>query len=146
MIPTYSDLVTDLAAYLAGQQVGVWSADGIYPAGTVMPIYVGILPDEAATGIGLQVYSDDRARDDGTPDIRVQVRIRGDADPRPTGIGPATADRIFILLHDRSNFTLDNATRVLLSRRHLRAPEERDETGRWTRADSYTFTLNPGGS
>lgn len=146
MIPTYSDLVTDLAAYLAGQQVGVWSADGIYPAGVVMPIYVGILPDEAATGIGLQVYSDDRQRDDVTPDIRVQVRIRGDADPRPTGIGPATADRIFILLHDRSNYDLDNATRVLLSRRHLRAPEERDETGRWTRADSYTFTLNPGGS
>ena len=60
----YSSLVTDLAVYLAGQQVGVWSADGIYPSGTVMPIYVGILPDEAATGIGLQVYSDDRARED----------------------------------------------------------------------------------
>lgn len=140
----YSELVTDLAAYLATQGVGEWSTDGTYTRPR-MPIYVGILPDEASTGIGLQVYADDRARDDVSPDIRVQVRIRGDRDPRPAGIGPATADRIFTLLHDRSGFTLDNGTRVLLSRRHLRAPEERDDTGRWTRADSYTFTTNPGG-
>ena len=138
----YSELVTDLAAHLATNDVGEWSESGVYPTGTTMPIYVGIIPDEARTGIGVQVYADDRDRDDATPDIRVQIRIRGDADPRPTGVGPTTADQIFALLHDQTT-NLNNRTRVLLCRRHLRAPEERDESGRWTRADSYTFTLNP---
>lgn len=141
----YSELVTDLAAHLASNGVGVWSETGAYPKGTIMPIYVGIIRDKADTGIGLQVYADDRSRDNASPDIRVQVRIRGDQNPLPTGIGPATADRIFTLLHDHSGFTLNNHTAVLLCRRHLRAPEERDDTGRWTRADSYTFTTNPGG-
>ena len=141
----YSELVTDLAAHLAANGVGEWSANGVYPEGTIMPIYVGIIHDKADTGIGLQVYSDDRSRDDASPDIRVQVRIRGDQSALPTGIGPTTADRIFTILHDHSGFTLNNHTAVLLCRRHLRAPEERDDTGRWTRADSYTFTTNPGG-
>ena len=141
----YSELVTDLAAHLAANGVGEWSANGVYPAGTIMPIYVGIIHDKADTGIGLQVYSDDRSRDDASPDIRVQVRIRGDQSALPASIGPTTADRIFTLLHDHSGFTLNNHTAVLLCRRHLRAPEERDDTGRWTRADSYTFTTNPGG-
>lgn len=142
----YSELVTDLAAHLAAEGVGEWSDSGKYPKGTIMPIYVGIIPDNAGTGIGLQVYADDRSRDDGSPDIRVQVRVRGDQNPLPAGIGPATADRIFTLLHDKQHLTLNNRTAVLLCRRHLRAPEERDDTGRWTRADSYTFTTNPGGS
>lgn len=141
----YSELVTDLAAHLAANGVGEWSANGVYPEGTIMPIYVGIIYDKADTGIGLQVYSDDRSRDDASPDIRVQVRIRGDQSPLPSGIGPITADRIFTLLHNQQHLTLNNHTAVLLCRRHLRAPEERDDTGRWTRADSYTFTTNPGG-
>lgn len=141
----YSELVTDLAAHLAANGVGEWSETGVYPKGTIMPIYVGIIHDKADTGIGLQVYSDDRSRDDASPDIRVQVRIRGDQNPLPAGIGPTTADRIFTLLHDQQHITLNNHTAVLLCRRHLRAPEERDDTGRWTRADSYTFTTNPGG-
>lgn len=142
----FATITTDLAAHLAANGVGTWSANGVYPKGTIMPIYVGVLPDEAETGIGIQTYADDRDRDDATPDIYVQIRIRGTRDPRPSGVGPATADRIFTLLHDSSNLTLNNRTRVLLCRRSLRAPEERDEAARWTRADSYTFTLNPGGS
>lgn len=142
----FATITTDLADYLAANGVGEWKESGKYAKGTAMPIYVGVLPDEAETGIGIQTYADDRTRDDATPDIYVQIRIRGTKDPRPTGVGPATADKIFALLHDSSNLSLNNRTHVLLCRRSLRAPEERDEAARWTRADSYTFTLNPGGS
>lgn len=141
----YSHLVTDLAAHIADHSIGAWNPDGIYNDSD-LGIYIGAIPDTAATGVGLIVYSDDRDRDDQSPEIRVQVRIRGDRDARPTGLCHATADTIFTLLHDKSSYTLNTNTHVLLSRRHLRAPEERDENGRTTRADSYTFTTNPGGS
>ncbi|MGV0870019.1 minor capsid protein [Corynebacterium kalidii] len=143
---TYSALVTDLAQYLADEGVADYRPDGKYPKGA-HGIYIGTIPDSAATGVGLIVYSDDRERDDASPEIRVQIRVRGDRDPLPGEVCHRTADRAFSVLHDRSNYILpDTGTRVLLSRRHLRAPEERDENGRITRADSYTFTTNPGGS
>ncbi|MGO1991966.1 MAG: phage tail terminator protein [Corynebacterium sp.] len=143
----YADLVTDLAQYLADEGVADYRPDGKYPKGA-HGIYIGTIPDSAATGVGLIVYSDDRDRDDASPDIRVQIRVRGDRNPLPGGVCNRTADRAFSVLHDRSNYQLapDTGTHVLLSRRHLRAPEERDENGRITRADSYTFTTNPGGT
>lgn len=141
----YASLVTDLAQHLADEGVAEYRPDGKYPKGT-HGIYIGTIPDKADTGVGLIVYSDDRDRDDTSPDIRVQVRVRGDRNPLPGGVCHRTADRIFSVLHDQSNYTLNTTTHVLLSRRHLRAPEERDETGRITRADSYTFTTNPGGT
>lgn len=143
----YASLVTDLAQYLADEGVADYRPDGKYPKGA-HGIYIGTIPDSAATGVGLIVYSDDRERDDASPDIRVQVRVRGDRNPLPGGVCHLTADRAFSVLHDRSNYQLapDTGTRILLSRRHLRAPEERDENGRITRADSYTFTTNPGGT
>lgn len=138
--PAYTSLVTDLAQHIANHGLGQWAPTGIYKTYAPPAIYLGRLPDEAGNSIALNVYSDDRSRDDTTPDIRVQIRVRGTRDPRITN---QIADDIFALLHDQSNYRLDNATRVLLSRRHLRAPEDTDANGRWHRADSYTFTLNP---
>ncbi|WP_312979487.1 minor capsid protein [Corynebacterium sp.] len=140
----YASLVTDLAQHLANEGVAEYRTDGKYPKGA-HGIYIGTIPDKADTGVGLIVYDDDRDRDDDSPDIRVQVRVRGDRNPLPGGLCHRTADRTFSVLHDQSNYTLNTGTRILLSRRHLRAPEERDENGRITRADSYTFTTNPGG-
>lgn len=138
--PAYSDLVVDLAAHIAAAGYGQWRPDGIYKTFTPPAIYLGTLPDEAGPSIALNVYNDDRSRDTASPDIRVQVLVRGTRDPRFVSI---VADDIFQLLHERTNYRLDNGTRVLRSHRHLRAPEDRDNNLRYHRADSYTFTLNP---
>lgn len=138
--PAYTSLVTDLAQHIANAGLGQWNPDGIYRTYAPPAIYLGILPDEAGNAMALNVYHDDRSVDDASPMIRVQIRVRGTRDPRITN---QIADDIFKLLHDKTSYQLDNATHVLLSRRHLRAPEDTDANGRWHRADSYTFTLNP---
>lgn len=138
--PAYTNLVTDLAQHIANAGYGQWNPTGIYKDYQPPAIYLGIIPDEAGPSIALNVYSDDRSRDTATPDIRVQIRVRGTRDPRFASI---VADDIFGLLHEQTDYRLDNATSVLRSHRHLRAPEERDTNLRWHRIDSYTFTVNP---
>lgn len=140
MTPTYSTLVEDLGRHLAALGVGQWRDDGKYTTFTPPAIYWGTVPDEAVYGIGINVYADDRQRDDTSPTLYVQFRARGDRHPRTPGL---MLDKIFQHLHDKTNYQLNNATSVLLSRRHLRTEEERDENQRWTRADSWSFTLNP---
>lgn len=138
--PTYTGLVTDLAQHIANNGLGQWHPQGIYRNYAPPAIYLGRIPDEAGNSIALNVYADDRTRDDNTPDIRVQIRVRGTKDPRVTN---QIADDLFQLLHDQSHYQLDNGTKVLLSRRHLRSSEDPDANGRWHRADSYIFTVNP---
>lgn len=140
MTPTYTTLVTDLARHLHNAGIGQFDPHGVYRKTTPPPIYIGIIPDEAGVAIGITEYGDDRWRDDTSPDKLVQIRVRGDRDPlTPMKI----ADQIFTLLHRQSSYRLDNATTVLSSYRHLRAPGDRDTNLRWHQADSYTFTLNP---
>lgn len=140
--PAYTGLVVDLAEHIANAGYGQWNPQGIYRTFAPPAIYLGRLPDEAGNSIALAVYSDDRNRDDLTPDIRVQIRVRGTKDPRVTN---RIADDIFQLLHRRDKYRLgtDNGTKILSSYRHLRTPEDTDTNGRWHRADSYTFTVNP---
>lgn len=138
--PAYTDFLTDLAAHLSTNGVGRWNPTGIYPTGGLPPIYLGALPDEAGIAVCLNEYGDDRWRDPTTADKLVQIRVRGDRDPRTA---TRIADHIFSILHHQSSYVLNNRTRVLSSHRHLRAPEERDTNMRWHKADSYTLTLNP---
>ena len=130
-----------LAAHLAANNIGQWNSKGVYKTNTPPPIFLGRIPENAGVSMAINVYGDDRYRSDSSPDLLVQIRVRGDRDPRT---GSKIADQIFRLLHDESHYVLDNVTKILLSRRHLRAPEEQDTNGRWYRIDSYTFTLNPG--
>lgn len=138
--PAYTTLVEDICQHLATLKVGTYTATGVYPTGTQWPIYRSRIPDEAATGISVVVYGDDRFRDQVTADILVQIRVRGTKNPDVTN---AKADSIFELLNDEAHLTLNNRSRVLHCTRHLRTPEEPDTNQRWNRADSYTFTVNP---
>ena len=142
--PVFPDLLPDLANHLAGQKIGQFNLRGIYKTFTPPAIYFGTIPDEAGYAIAINQYDTitNLGRDTSTPAIKVQFRARGDKHPHSPG---KILDRIYQELHDRDHFDLDNATTVLRCIRHLRGPEEQDTQGRWTRADSYTFTLNPQG-
>ena len=141
--PTYSTLREDLARSLAANRLAQWSPNGIYKKYTPPAVYLGVLPDEAGPSIGLNIYhfetADTTQQDTGTPRIRVQLRIKGTRDPRyPSRI----ADDIYALLHDQTDYKLDNGTAVLHSKRVL-TYEERDEASVYHRVESYEFVVNP---
>ena len=141
--PTYSDVLVDLAQHLANAGIGQWRPDGIYKSYTPPAIYLGRIPDEAGYAIALNQYNhltSGGGRDTGTPDVLIQIRVRGDRHPLTAG---KIHDRIYQLIHEQTNYRLNNGTSVLCSRRHLRAPEDTDANLRWYRDDSYTLTLNP---
>lgn len=140
--PAYTDLLVDLAAHLAHLGLGQWREDGIYTTYSPPAIYLGRIPDEAGYAIALNQYNHitDGGRDTGTPDALVQIRVRGNRNPRTC---THIADKIYTALHQQTDYHLNNGTHVLLSRRHLRSPEEPDANLRWYRTDSYTLTLNP---
>jgi Bacteriophage minor capsid protein len=134
-------LLSGIAQYLASAGVARYSATGAY-TGTGLPaVFTGALPDAPAAAICLVVYDDDRDRDDWNPDLYVQIRARaGTADPRPTD---DLSDLIFDTLHNAEHYLLAGGQRVLLSRRTIRTQPTMDDAKRWSRADSYRFTLNP---
>ena len=105
---------------------------------------MGVLPDEAAYSIAVNVYSHDAAdtaaSDTASPEIRIQLRIKGDRDPRTA---QAIANRIYQCLHERTHYQLDNGTSILRSRRILRYEERNDTNLVYYRVDSYSFTVNP---
>jgi hypothetical protein len=143
MTPTYSTLREDLAQHLANNKLAQWEPDGIYKKFTPPAVYLGVLPDEAGPSIGLAVYhfgTDDTVQQDtGTPRIRVQMRIKGTRDPR---YASRIADDVYQLLHEQTNYTLDNGVSVLRSARVLTV-EERDEASVYHRVESYEFVVNP---
>lgn len=139
--PAYTDLLGDLCQHIANTGIAQYNPNGVYTSTSKPAIYRGVIPDESTgVGIGIAVYGDDRWRDDTTADVLVQIRVRGTKSP---DVANQVADDIFRLLHDQQHYLLNNNTSVLLSRRHLRAPEERDTSSRYHRIDSYTLTTNP---
>lgn len=138
--PLYNTLITDLAKHLHGLGIGQWQDNGEYDTYRPPAIYWGFIPEEADYGIGINIYADSDLRDDDTRDLYVQIRARGNKHPATPG---QILDRIYQALHNQTHYQLNNATNVLLSKRHLRTEEEPDKNMRWTRADSWTFTLNP---
>lgn len=145
MPPVFPDFLPDLANELDVAGIGQFRIDGKYTTFTPPAVYFGVIPDEAGFAIAINQYDHitTLGRSTSTPALKVQFRARGGQHPH----SPAQIlDRIYQHLHERSHFDLDNATTVLHCTRHLRGPEEKDAQGRWTRADSYTFTLNPQGA
>lgn len=140
MIPAYETFLTDLCQHLANEGVGRWASNGVYTATGLPPIYLGRIPETAGVSIAANIYAEDRTLDDYSPTLYVQLRVRGDRDPRTAA---TVADKIFTTLHDKTNYQLANGANVLLSRRTIRAPSDQDENARWHSVDSYTFTLNP---
>jgi len=142
--PIFPDFLPDLANELANLGIGQFNLRGVYKTFTPPAVYFGIIPDEAGYAIAVNQYGqrDTIDRTTETPALLVQFRARGDKHPHSPG---RILDRIYKDFHGQSHITLDNSTTVLACTRHLRGPEEQDAQGRWTRADSYTFTLNPQG-
>lgn len=138
--PSTVTFLDSLAQHLATSGLARYSATGAYTPTGLPAILFGRLPDKPDAAILLNVYNDDRTRDDWNPDYYVQFRFRTPGlDPRTT---EALADSVFDLLHDVSNVAW-GTTKVLLCRRHIRGPIDPDANGRYTRPDSYTITLNP---
>ncbi len=135
------DLEVGLAEHLAALSLARYNADGIYTATGLPAVFFGQLPDKPDAAVLVNSYNDDRDRDDESPDLYVQFRFRTPGrNPHTT---KALAESVFEALHDRSSFTLPNGVQVLLCRRHIAGPVDPDVNGRYTRPDSYTFTLNP---
>ncbi|HAT1211406.1 minor capsid protein [Corynebacterium striatum] len=139
--PTYGDLREHLAAHLANAGLAQWRPDGIYQKFAPPACYLGVIPDEAGPSIGINVYhhGTNGGYDTGTPAIRVQLRIKGTRDPR---YASRIADDVYQLLHEQTNYQLDNGTSVLRSARVL-TYEERDEASVYHRVESYEFVVNP---
>lgn len=135
------DLVVGLAQHLAALNLARYNETGVYPDAGLPAAFFGALPDKPDAAVLINVYNDDRERDDTSPDLYVQFRFRTPGrNPHAT---QALGDSVFEALHDRSTFTLPNGVRVLLCRRHITGPIAPDQNGRYTRPDSYRFTLNP---
>ncbi|NMM84313.1 hypothetical protein B2J88_08060 [Rhodococcus sp. SRB_17] len=137
--PDTVELLEALAGHLDDSGLARYAA--IYSGDGLPAIYFGSLPDKPDTAILLNVYNEDRSRDDATPDYYVQIRYRtAGRDPRAVEL---LADAVFRHLHDQSNVAWGGVN-VLLCRRILRAPTAPDSNLRYTRPDSYRITTNPG--
>ena len=139
MITPTGTVEADIAARLAATGEIQYEADGVY-SGTSPAVVFGRIPDKPDNLIAVNIYDDQRDRDDTSPDVYVQLRFRtGGRDPRTTN---ALADSVFLAIHDASNVVW-GTTSVLHCRRVVRAPIGADDNGRYERADSYRLTLNP---
>lgn len=142
--PEYETIAEDLARFLAKEGIGQWSANGVYKSYSPPALYLGVLPDEAAYSIAVNVYSHDTAdtaaSDTASPEIRIQLRIKGDRNPRTAR---TIANKIYETLHKRTHYQLDNGVTVLRSRRILRYEERGESNLVYYRVDSYSFTVNP---
>lgn len=142
--PEYETIAEDLARFLAKEGIGQWKPDGIYKSYSPPALYLGVLPDEAAYSIAVNVYSHDttdtQRGDTTSPEIRIQLRIKGDRSPRTAR---TIANKIFETLHERTHYQLDNGVAVLRSRRILRYEERGESNLVYYRVDSYSFTVNP---
>lgn len=139
--PSSTDVLTSLATHLDDIGLAVWSTTG-YPATPALPaVFFERLPDKPERALALAAYNDDRTRDDTTPDYYIQIRGRAPgADPFRTH---DLMDSIFDVLHDSSH-SLWGTTPVLLCRRHIRGlVTPNTNATAWSRADSYTITVNP---
>lgn len=140
-IPTSTEVLRGVAAKLEELGLARWTP-GVPPAGSTVPsIHFEKLPDKPEAAIAIAAYNNDRSRDDDSPDYYIQLRGRAPgADPFKTH---DYMDSITAALHDSSH-SLWGTTSVLLCRRHICGALTPNANGTaWSRADSYTITVNP---
>ncbi|MEJ2886152.1 minor capsid protein [Actinomycetospora aeridis] len=82
------------AALLAAQGFGTWQATGAYPGNAVWPIFLEAVPSKPGRLITVTGYGGISPPHDLEP--RVQLRIRGDTDPRTSR---GKAEDVFDYLH-----------------------------------------------
>ncbi|RJO69771.1 hypothetical protein D5S18_28125 [Nocardia panacis] len=136
--------VDALARYLHSAGMARYQPIGAYPEGDIPAVFFNLLPAKPEAALAITVYDELFDRDDHNPDLFVQLRWRAaGTDPRTVDL---TADATSRILHDRAHLTFPGNVRVLLCRRKVRGLTTPDSNGRYERADSYVFTLNPGGT
>ncbi|MGP6175440.1 phage tail terminator protein [Corynebacterium sp. A21] len=142
MTHTSGMILAPLGEHLAAVAGCSWSTNANYRSTDPWPIFVGRIPpsDQIKNAIAINIYRDDRSRDNASPDVFVQIRIRGTVNPF---VAAEKAEQLFQLLHDKTHFHLANRTRVLLCQRVVTVAQDPDENGRSHSVDSYQFTLNP---
>ncbi|QIS18530.1 phage tail terminator protein [Nocardia terpenica] len=144
MITGTRTLLDALARHLAALGLARYQPTDAYPSGALPAVFWNLLPPKPDDAISITIYDEAFDRDDHNPDVYVQLRWRtAGSDPRTTDDAADLAARS---LHDISHLTLPGGVRVLLCRRKIRGLTTSDATGRFERADSYVFTLNPGGT
>lgn len=144
--PDTVELLEALAQHLTNLGLARWDPNLTnYPTGALPVVFFGQLRDKPDNAIFINVYNDDRSKDEATPDYYVQIRFRAAGlDVRAV---ERMADTVFRTiddtLHERSN-TVWAGVNILNCRRHIRGPAALEASNRYTRPDSYTITTNPG--
>lgn len=144
--PDTVELLEALAQHLTNLGLARWDPNLTnYPAGALPVVFFGQLRDKPDNAIFINVYNDDRSRDQGNPDYYVQLKFRAAGrDPRTV---ERLGDSVFRALDDLHNERHNGHTwgdvRILLCHRHIRGPIALEATNRYTRPDSYTITTNP---
>ncbi|WFN91479.1 minor capsid protein [Gordonia sihwensis] len=142
--PTVTRLLDSLAQYMNDAGVATFAADGIYqPTVTAPAIYFGMLHDKPDTAVAINHYDTDPDvfTHQHNPLMRVQLRWRGDRDPRTVH---RIADKGFTALHTLTPGPWPGGLHPAWVQRTIVAPIETDQNGRWMRCDSYEIRLNPG--
>ncbi|MGI5444145.1 minor capsid protein [Streptomyces sp. CA-243310] len=119
-----ADLLDSLARYLAA--TGLLTYD---PAGRTGDTFVEAMPPAPDRAVALSLYDagPPEARDD-TEQRRLQVRVRGTADPR---VSRNRAEALCRALHGRTDVALaDGSTLILAAARGTPAPMGTDPAGR----------------
>jgi hypothetical protein len=126
-------LLTGIAQHFASGGVGTWKASGAYTSVDRRPIVISAVPSSPDEVITLTAYpvDDDPAMSDVLQGV--QVRTRGDRDPRTVD---ALDDDVFDALHGLAGVVL-NGVHVVLARRISGSPLGVDSNGRHQRSSNY---------
>ena len=137
---TTTRFVDGIARYLMAQGIVRYGLPAP-PPGPLPAVYLSGLPATPDGAVSIIVYDERFDRDDQNPDVFCQFRWRtAGKDIRTTD---DLADAAKAILHDMSHVTLPNGVVVALCRRRIRGLTVPDDNGRYERADSYQFILNP---
>lgn len=147
-VPSPDEVLDSLGQHLAGLGLVRYSTTVGYGADDpAVPAYVLYdLPESPDTAVAAAVaqYATDRDRDN--PDVLVRLRFRAAGDsPLPVALlANAVRGVLRWPQHRTEPETWPGGVRVLdvLSQPLVRPVQ--DANGRWMRADTYRFTLNPG--
>lgn len=131
------ELLAGVAGYLQAGAVGTWRPDGAYLPADVRPILIAAVPSTPDVVIVLTPYgvSDDPSLSDSVQGL--QVRTRGDADPRTVN---DLADDVFDRLHGAQGVGLPGGLRLVSAYRQSHTPLGVDGNGRHERSDNYHLT------
>lgn len=135
--PDLDQFAGGIAGIVAGASIGTWSPDAAY-ADSDVGIVIGDLPETPSQGIALDPYviSDDPTLDDSI--LAIEVRCRGDLDPRTVLRRDAA---IFDRLQGLAAIAFGDVY-VVVMWRQSNSPLVRDANRRWESSSTYYARVN----